>query len=224
MGRRRGRGVAQRRDRVPGMVRVRDRGRIAGPDSGWSANRRGRHGVLRRRRPGYLPGRNGGRRSGGGGSLLLGILLLVGIGLLLWFFLSRGGGDTAAGEANAQPSAGTVSTTDGADVFSASNDASGRGALEGQTVRGEQAPVVSVVNDSAFWVGQGNDRLLVVVSPAAGRNPTPNIGAGDTVDFSGIIRVLPADFQQRFGVSGQEDVARLEAQDHYIEALSVTVN
>jgi hypothetical protein len=173
------------------------------------------------RRARYLPPRGGRRRGGGGIGILVVVLLLVGAGLLIWFLVSRGDGDgSTAGEGSVAE--GTIQTGDGQDVLAAAGG--GAGALapfEDQTVRAQGVDVQSVVGEDAFWAGSDPARRVFVVVSGVG-DSVPDIAAGDRVDLSGIVRVLPVDFEQRFGVDAADGSADLQAQGHYIEALSVT--
>jgi hypothetical protein len=149
------------------------------------------------------------------------VLLLVGAGLLIWFLVSRGDeGGSAAGDGSVAE--GTIQTSEGQDVLGAAGG--GADALtpfEDQTVRAEGVEVQSVAGAGAFWAGSDPARrLFVVVSDGA--QPAPDIHAGDRVDLAGIVRVLPVDFEQRFGVDAANGSADLQGQGHYIEALSVS--
>lgn len=173
------------------------------------------------RRARYLPPRGGQRRSGGGIGILVVVLLLVGAGLLIWFLVSRSdGGDSAAGEGTVAE--GTIQTDEGQDVLAAAGGgAEALAPFEDQTVRARGVGVESVVGEGAFWAGSdATRRVFVVVS--GGEESAPGVEAGDRVDLSGIVRVLPVDFEQRFGVDAADGSADLQAQGHYIEALSVS--
>ena len=149
------------------------------------------------------------------------LLLLVGGGLLIWFLVSRGDdGGSAAGEASVAE--GTIQTSEGQDVLAAAGG--GTEALapfEDQTVRGSGIEVQSVVGDEAFWAGSDPARRIFVVVTGGGES-APAIDAGDRIDLSGIVRVLPVDFEQRFGVDAANGSADVRGQGHYIEALSVS--
>ena len=148
------------------------------------------------------------------------VLLLVGAGLLIWFLVSRGDeGDSAAGGGSVAE--GAIQTDEGQDVLAAaSGGTEALAPFEEQTVRGSGIEVQSVAGDEAFWAGSDPSRRVFVVVSGGGES-APDIEAGDRVDLSGIVRVLPVDFAQRFGV-GAEDGSDLQAQGHYIEALSVS--
>jgi hypothetical protein len=149
------------------------------------------------------------------------LLLLVGGGLLIWFLVSRGDeGGSASGDGSVAE--GTIRTSEGQDVLAAaSGGAEALAPFEDQTVRAEGVEVQSVVGDESFWAGSGPaQRLFVVVT--GGAESAPAIDAGDRVDLSGIVRVLPVDFEQRFGVDAANGSADLQTQGHYIEALSVS--
>jgi hypothetical protein len=147
------------------------------------------------------------------------LLLLVGGGLLIWFLLSRGDdGGSAAGEASVAE--GTIETSEGQDVLAAAGGgAEALAPFEDQTVRGSGIEVQSVVGDESFWAGSDPARRVFVV--VTGGESASVIDAGDRVDLSGIVRVLPVDFEQRFGVDANGS-AELQGQGHYIEALSVS--
>jgi hypothetical protein len=168
----------------------------------------------------YLPARGGGRRGGGGGVVLL-LLLLVGAGLLVWFLVSRGDGDSSQSGGSTTAAEGTITTSNGDDVLAAAADgSSGLAPLEDETVTARGAEVQSVVSDEAFWLGRGEaERVFVVVSTSE-ESPV-HVNAGDRIDLSGVVRVLPVDFESRFGVTGDTGSSQLQSQGHYIEALSI---
>jgi hypothetical protein len=150
------------------------------------------------------------------------VLLLVGGGLLIWFLVSRGD-DGASASGDGSVAEGTIQTGEGQDVLAAASGGSEALApFEDQTVRGSGIEVQSVAGDGgAFWAGSDSARrVFVVVSD--GVQPAPDIPAGDRVDLAGIVRVLPVDFEQRFGVDAADGSADLQGQGHYIEALSVS--
>lgn len=203
------------------------RARYLPPRGGARQARRARYlprrdGPGRGRRPGYLPPRGGGRRRGGGGlGILVVVLLLVGGGLLIWFLVSRGD-DSGPAAGDGSVAEGTIQTDEGQDVLAAAGDGSEALApFEDQTVRGSGIEVQSVVGDGSFWAGSDPARRVFVVV-AGGGESAPAIGGGDRVDLSGVVRVLPVDFEQRFGVDAEGGSADLQAQGHYIEALSVS--
>jgi hypothetical protein len=149
------------------------------------------------------------------------VLLLVGAGLLIWFLVSRGNdGGSAAGDGSVAE--GTIQTSEGQDVLAAAGGgADALAPFEDQTVRAQGVEVESVAGDEAFWAGSDPARrVFVVVSDGA--QSAPDIEAGDRVDLSGIVRVLPVDFEERFGVDAADGSADLQGQGHYIEALSVS--
>lgn len=154
--------------------------------------------------------------------MILLLLLLVGAGLLVWFLVSRGDssseGTSASGAAAAE---GAVTTSNGDDVLAAAAGGSaGLAPLEDETVTARGAEVESVVSDEAFWLGSGEGERIFVVISTSGESPL-NVDAGDRVDLSGVVRVLPVDFESRFGVNGDSGSSQLESQGHYIEALSI---
>lgn len=188
--------------------------------------------MFRRRRPRYLPdrgtpyGRGGPRyrrgRAGSGigaGAVILGVVLLIGLGLLLWWFLSQG--DDYGTVSQATGATTTVTTTDGQDVLAATAESGALAALENQTVSGNDAEVVAVAGERGFWAGAGGEEHVFVLMTDEVAS-TEDVAPGDTLDFSGILRVLPADYQSRFGIDDQQGAARLLEQGYFIEALSVT--
>jgi hypothetical protein len=183
-------------------------------------------GVFGARRPRYLPARGGGGgggRRGGGGGVLAVIVLLVIAGLVVWFVVSRSNGDTGASGSSASGAGeGTIVTSDGHDVLGASSGgADALAPYEDETVTGQGVEVQSVVSPQAFWVGPTQaQELFVYVS--SGQNDEAAVHAGDRVDFGGVVRVLPVDFESRFGVTSSSGSAQLQDQGHYIEALTVT--
>ena len=81
--------------------------------------------------------------------------------------------------------------------------------------------VDEVVSPSALWVGNGQGQRLFVVYD--GTAAPPNLTAGDTVSFSGVVRVLPVDYASRFGISPTQGGTELQSQGEYIEALTLTI-
>jgi hypothetical protein len=152
--------------------------------------------------------------------VLLVLLLLVGAGLLIWFFISQG--DDGASQDGGAAAEGTLTTSEGTDVLAAASGGSEElAAFEDQTVRGQGVEVQSVISDEAFWLGGSEAQRVFVVSSGQGESPA-NVDAGDRVDVSGVVRVLPVDYEQRFGLSADEGSADLVSQGHYVEALSLT--
>jgi hypothetical protein len=154
-------------------------------------------------------------------------LLLVGV---VAFMIFQGASDTSAdvaasgGEAidgvggSGGATAGTVAS-DGVDLLALSSDPERLRAYEERSVEGASAPVESVVGDEAFWVGDSDRRLLVFLNLAG--ESGAEIDAGDEVTFSGRVKALPVDYQQRFDVSPDEGAGQLEEQGRYIEATEI---
>ena len=136
--------------------------------------------------------------------------------------MSRGDeGGSAAGEGSVAE--GTIQTSEGQDVLAAAGGgAEALAPFEDQTVRAEGVEVQSVAGAGAFWAGSDPARRVFVVVSRTARSRRPTIHAGDRVDLAGIVRVLPVDFEQRFGVDAANGSADLQGQGHYIEALSVS--
>jgi hypothetical protein len=196
-----------------------------------------RPGVFTRRRPGYLPRRDG-RRDNDGAGWLLGLLILVLLGVLLWWFLtqgddstidepSSGGLPTQTGATGATGGeAGQITTTDGRDLLASLHDASGddtagSSSFEHDTVQSDGVEVLTVVGDEAFWVGTSNARVLVALTPNG--ESVIDVDVGDVVAFSGIVRPVPNDAEGSFGIDEGEGMGELQDQGLYIEALTARV-
>jgi hypothetical protein len=200
-------------------------------DRGWRGGRFGpgpRRAARRRApvgaRPSYMPARG---RRGGGFPIWLGILLLIGLGVILWLFLkgdafnsdstaSTGSDTTADGTANPDGAAAGTIAIGSDDLLVVAGD--GNDALvdrEGETVTADGAVVQSVVGDEAFWVGTGLDARVLVVIDTSGAS-APSVGAGDRVSFSGSLEPLPIDFADRYGVTSSEDIDLLTNQGHFV--------
>ena len=145
---------------------------------------------------------------------LVGLLVLVGIGVLIWYLVTRDDQEPDAGTTAEQSS--TLSTQDGTDVIAAAGRGDDLSGFENGTVEGTGVQVQSSVSDTAFWVGEDDSRMLVVATNAEAAG---SLEAGDRVDVAGVVRVLPLDYAERFGVSAEEGASDLEAEGHYIEAL-----
>jgi hypothetical protein len=152
------------------------------------------------------------------------VVLLVVAGLVIWFLVSHSGSDNGGATAAASGSGaaeGTLVTSDGNDVLAASSGGSSSLApFEDETVTGQGVKVESVVSPQAFWVGPTNAQEVFVYVSSSQTNAA--VHAGDRVDLGGVVRVLPVDFEARFGVTSANGSAQLQDEGHYIEALTVT--
>ena len=79
-----------------------------------------------------------------------------------------------------------------------------------QQVAGKGVKVGSVVGDDAFWVGRSTKQMLLVVLNPKGKTP-PNLRAGQTATFSGLLRVN----EGLYGVTAPAEKTTLERQGHH---------
>ena len=166
-----------------------------------------RGGLFSNRRPGYLPRDHRGQRRSSSGAWIVGLIVLVLLGLGLWYFLSRGS-DTAATttQGTAATTAVSVRTGSGEDVLAVAGDASALSSMEGQTVTGTDVPVADVKGDGAFISGADGGQIYVFL----GSPPS-----GPTIDFTGTLQPLPLDYQTRFDLGSE---AGAFSGTHYIDA------
>lgn len=88
----------------------------------------------------------------------------------------------------------------------------------GERVDAEAINVVNVVGDEVFWVGSSlRDRLLVYIDVPGGGESPPTVLAGQRASFDGVVRDLPSDGPERFGVTFEEDADLLREQGVYLE-------
>jgi hypothetical protein len=185
-----------------------------------------RSGVFRDRRPGYLPRDRYGNRRPSRGGWLVAIVLLVVLALVLWFFLSRGttGSIVTPAEPTQSlntPAPQTITSDDGQDVLALAADPAALAGLEDHTVSALDVTVQSVVSEQGVWVGPSQAQRIFVAW--GGQSIPTGVGPGDVVSFSGVLNVLPVDFQTRFGVDDAEGATFLQQQGHYIDTTSVSL-
>lgn len=174
------------------------------------------------RRPRYLPRRDERRgRSSSPAGWVIALILLAGLGLLAWFLLSGGDDDADDAGTGAPPAAqGPIVAEDGTDVLTVIGDGGDLGAFEGDLVTGTSVPVAQLTPAGELWVGD-EDAALFLVPLAEGS--AGEISEDDVVNLTGVIRVLPIDYADRFDVaSGDEDA--LASMGYYVEAHSLEVS
>lgn len=170
------------------------------------------------------------------------LLLALALIALVAFLLTRGGDDAGDGAATSQEE--SAETADGtADGDAADADAQegadadvqpGKvtvggatvyplsegltvGDYDGQDAIGRNVPVESVVADEGFWIGTSADDRIFVLLTNTGPESTPEVEAGDTIDFEGVVVKHGDDFAQSVGVDGDEGAQRLNALAGHLE-------
>ncbi len=81
--------------------------------------------------------------------------------------------------------------------------------------------VQSVVSDEGFWVGSNEQQRMFVFLTMPGESGV-DIDAGQSYNFTGTLRPLPLDFEQRFGLAPADGVDLLRQQAHYVEVTQIT--
>jgi hypothetical protein len=109
-----------------------------------------RPGVFTQRRPGYLPRRDG-RRDNDGAGWLLGLLILLLLGALLWWFLSQGEDSTidepgTAGVSTQTGATGATGTTGAGTGGGAGTEGGGGTATDGGTATGGQTGQITTTD------------------------------------------------------------------------------
>ena len=186
---------------------------------GQRTNAAPRGGVFGDRRPGYLPRDAHGNRRSSAGAWIVGILLLIGLGVILWFVLTRGSTSsvlTPNTQGSLSATGPRITADTGQDLFAVANDPTALTNLEDHTVAASNVNVLSVVSDQGIWVGTSQSAALFVFTGP--QQSVTQVAAGDTVDFSGVLKVLPVDYQTRFGIDATEGASQLQTQGHYIDA------
>lgn len=155
------------------------------------------------------------------------LLGLLALGLIALMFLG-GRGDSAdeqgvgtSGQASQQE--GTLNV-DGTDLFTAATGANAAEALrpyEERAVNATAVEVQSVVSDEGFWVGSNEQQRMFVFLTMPGESGV-DIDAGQSYNFTGTLRPLPLDFEQRFGLAPADGVDLLRQQAHYVEVTQIT--
>ena len=127
-----------------------------------------------------------------------------------------GAGDTdtdTAADADVRP--GKI-TAGGATVYPLQDDLT-VGDFAGADVVGRNVPVESVVADEGFWVGtDAQDRIFVLLTNTSGES-APDVEAGDTIDFEGVVAAHGDDFADSVGVGPDQGAERLNALAGHIE-------
>jgi hypothetical protein len=121
--------------------------------------------------------------------------------------------DGTADSADVQP--GKV-TAGGATVYPLQDDLTVAD-YDGVEVMGRDVPVESVVADEGFWIGTSADDRIFVRVTGTGTESAPDIQAGDTIDFDGVVVTHDDGFAQEVGVERNEGAQRLTALGGHIE-------
>ncbi len=134
---------------------------------------------------------------------------------------ATGDGSAAGTTAGAVATGDTFSSLD--DLNVALNDgAASSASLAGRMVTLTDVEVTSVVGDSTFYVGTGNDRVLVVLQDegeqaagAAGSDGRYNVDTGDRVTVRGRVQSYQAGMRG-LGALGAEDVTLVERRRYVV--------
>lgn len=86
--------------------------------------------------------------------------------------------------------------------------------FEGKVVAAKGALVQSVLSDDGFWIGTKARRFFVFTMLEG--ESGPEIRAGDKVSFAAVLRPVPLDFRNRFGLE-KDDARRLKGMALYLE-------
>lgn len=116
----------------------------------------------------------------------------------------------------------------------------GLGPYQGREVRATSVPVLSVVANEGFWVGQDQtDRLYVIIAPgppagageaghdavdASGPESPPDVDAGQLVSFVGTLETVPPELPPPFTLTAAEGADRLGELGFYIAVPAVTID
>ncbi len=143
------------------------------------------------------------------------IVILIVIGLVVWMFFAFAGTNRAVSQ-NPPAPAGVAPPVNpaGAEDTPVADVAAVLGAhdrrkLAGQAVQFTNVALQQVIDPHAFWVSQGENRILVETE-----QPT-NVRAGQTVSISGVIEPAPPDAAHRLGINAKEASA-LQAEGIYV--------
>ena len=175
-----------------------------------------------------------------GGAWWLWLLLLVLLLALIWWLvtaLSDRHDDRIAGaegleEPVAASSAAGARSVEGATAgepiteLAAITGAADAGALAGRPVRLSGARVDRMIGDATFWIGSGQDRVLVILDQVIPSEPRTvegrvNVNSGQSVDIQGRLRAA-ADAPPE-GVLSAEDQRQLADRQVYVWADAVQV-
>ena len=164
------------------------------------------------------------------------LLLLVLLLAVVWWMVSALTGDdddrADTGAALEPPAAAAPPTADAAatgeqitDLATITGAADARG-LAGRQVRLSGARVDRMMGDATFWIGSGQDRVLVILDQVIPSEPPTvegrvNVNAGQTVDIQGRIRT--SDDAPAGGVLNADEQRQLDEQQVYIWADAVQV-
>lgn len=129
------------------------------------------------------------------------------------------GSPTGSARATAAGSAGRI--TDVAAIIGASDTES----LIGRRVELDRVQVQAVASEAAFWVGpSADDQVFVVLEEDESEGPAEgelDVDPGQTVSLVGVMRKLPSEAKQRWGLSDNE-VAQLQGEKVFVRARRVT--
>lgn len=175
------------------------------------------------------------------GGLLLGLLALM----LVAFLLARAGSEAPTGASSTGTSSGTSTSSGGApapgtgtvaapagSLMAGSTDvlaSPGRiASLTGAAAAGRSVRVQSVVADEGFWVGTSEaSRVFVFLEPAARLSSGESrfqVKAGQTVNLTGTVQPVTADFPGRIGVTADEGSGQLQSQGAFVSARTIRLS
>jgi RNA polymerase sigma factor (sigma-70 family) len=116
---------------------------------------------------------------------------------------------TPSPTASAGPTDQLVRTLDGSSLLPVP---AGLAAMNGDGVRARSVPVLAVVADEGFWIGdRQRGQIWVQLIDVAGESPV-TVRAGDKVSFTGKVSAQDPGFARRAGVSTGEGAALLTSQ------------
>lgn len=163
-------------------------------------------------------------KRGGGLGWLWAVLGLILLALLAWWLLGRGDERQAVAGGEVAPAAavGTGVVTDWSRLADAQ-----AGTLVGQPVALADAPVVDVVSDRGFWIGDATARTFVVRGNQSLDATAPDgaVNAGQRVAVWGTVQGMPADLTQQGTEWNLRSTDRdaLAGQPAYVMADSVRI-
>jgi hypothetical protein len=181
------------------------------------------------------------------GLLLLGTAVIVIAAVAVWMSPVNGGGDFDHGLVRTETgNPGTVGTSGMANESQGPGEAAGNAIRELSTITGVNdghqlvgrpvalsAPVSQHINDIAFWIGEGDNRLLVVLVRDDRNDPDRSnggiaetglgrLGVGQQAAIAGSIQRVPySEALDRWGLTSN-DRAELMERRVYLRAETVT--